>query len=85
VGIFEILDYHDDRSFPNMVVTLEHFRDGIDLYRRKNWDDAIRAFNESLTACPGDFLSKMYVERCEHLKAAPPSDDWDGVWVMQSK
>ena len=33
----------------------------------------------------GIYLSKMYIERCAELKAAPPKGDWDGVWVFTSK
>jgi hypothetical protein len=27
----------------------------------------------------------MYLERCEELVAAPPPQDWDGVYVMTHK
>ena len=32
-----------------------------------------------------DKSAKLYIERCDHFIANPPGDDWDGVWVMESK
>ncbi len=84
VGVYEILDYHTDETFPNVMEVLNHFKDGLGKYRKGNWDAAIKAFREALKLNPEDYVSKMYVERCEHLKANPPKD-WDGVWVMTSK
>jgi len=34
---------------------------------------------------PQDKLPQIYLDRCEHLKADPPGDDWTGVWVMKTK
>jgi len=54
-------------------------------YRNGTFDDAIDKFKEALSRNPSDKLSQTYIERCEHLKAEPPGDDWNGVWVMTSK
>ena len=29
--------------------------------------------------------SQIFIKRCEQMKAKPPRDDWDGVFVMKSK
>jgi len=84
VGIYELLDFHTEASFPNMRDVLGHFQDGLALYRDGSWDKAIAAFEGGLKANPKDGLSKIYVERCEFFKAEPP-DDWDGVWKMTDK
>ena len=34
---------------------------------------------------PADKAARLYVERCRHLAEHPPGDDWNGVWVMESK
>ncbi|MBM3564813.1 MAG: GAF domain-containing protein [Alphaproteobacteria bacterium] len=84
VGVHEILDYHTDQSFPNVMDCINQFRAGIQHYRAGDWDRAIGGFREALKANPGDELSNIYIERCEHLKAEPP-EKWDGVYVMKSK
>jgi len=85
VAVYEILDYHTEDSFPNLMDALNHFKDGIAKYRAGKWDAAIRAFKETLHANPGDQLSEAYIERCQHLKDKPPEGEWDGVWVMAEK
>lgn len=85
VSVFEILDYHAEESFPNIMEVLDTFRYGLRCYRERRWDEGIRAFQEALILNPGDFLSNMYLSRCEQLKSSPPPDDWNGVWVMETK
>ena len=85
VGIYELLEYHSEESFPNMMEVLGLFKHGLTQYRAGKWDGAIAAFRGSSALNPGDSLAKIYIERCEHLKASPPEGEWDGVWVMKEK
>jgi len=84
VAVHEVLDYHTDDTFPNLMDVVNDFREGIASYRRGAWDAAIGSFQRCLHAHPGDALSAIYVERCERLRADPPAN-WDGIWVMTSK
>lgn len=84
VGIHEVLDYHTDDTFPNLLEVVNYFNEGRKNYRSGNWDQAIKNFRQALKLNTQDHLSKTYIERCEVLKKdAPP--DWDGVWKMTSK
>jgi len=47
VGVYEVLDYHSDESFPNMMDVVNHFREGRKHYRAANWGGAIRAFRNA--------------------------------------
>ena len=85
VGVFEILDYHTEETFPNIMEALNQFRGGIDLYREAKWDPAAKAFKDALALNPADKLCETYIERCAILKMNPPKGEWDGVWVMTSK
>jgi adenylate cyclase len=85
VGIHEVLEYHTEESFPNMMEVLGLFKHGLTQYRAGKWDGAIAAFKGSAALNPGDYIPKMYIERCEHLKAEPPPGEWDGVWVLKEK
>ena len=85
VGVFEVLDYYTEDSFPNVADFIGHYRNGILAYRRQNWDKAADAFNQALRVRCTDKLCQLYVERSQDYKANPPGDDWDGVWVLKSK
>jgi adenylate cyclase len=85
VGVFECLDYHNDQSFPNLMDVLGSFNEGVKVYRNQEWDRAIGYFNDALKANPSDKLGQTYIERCELMKANPPGDEWDGVWIMTEK
>ena len=84
VAIHEVLDYHTNETFPNLMDVVNDFRDGINSYRRGAWDTAIGSFQRCLHAHPGDTLSAIYIDRCEALRTNPP-ETWDGIWVMTSK
>ncbi len=85
VGVYEVLDYHSDETFPNLMDVVNYFNEGMKKYRAGEWDAAVDKFKEALARNPSDRLSQTYIERCNHLKESPPGDDWNGVWVMTSK
>lgn len=85
VLIHEVLDYHDETTFPNMMEALNGFKYGIQQYREQKWDRAIDAFKGVLDLNPADALPSIYIDRCNIMKEDPPAEDWDGVWVMTSK
>ena len=84
VRVYEVLDYHTDASFPNLMDGVNHFAEGRKHYHGGNWDKAVQSFTEVLKANPNDQLSNTYIERCKTMKAEDPKD-WNGVWVMKSK
>ena len=85
VRVFEILDYHDAQTFPNLTDVVNQFNDGIIQYRSTNFDKAIERFERCLALNPGDKLSQTYIDRCQILAANPPPADWNAVWVMKEK
>jgi len=84
VGVYEVLDYHTDETYPNLMDNVNYFNEAVKQYRKGDWDKAVTKFQEAIKANPSDKLAETYIERCEHLKAKPPKD-WNGVWVMKSK
>ena len=85
VGVVEVLDYHTDETYPNLMDNVNYFNEAVKQYRGANWDKAIINFEEAMKANPSDKLAQTYIDRCELLKAEPPDGEWDGVWVMTSK
>ena len=77
----------DGAASQNSNITLlphRFFNEGRGLFKSGQWDFAIKSFQECLKCNPHDKLSETYIERCQIMKKANPSD-WDGVWVMTSK
>jgi adenylate cyclase len=85
IGVYEVLDYHTEETFPHLRETVNQFQGGLAQYRKGDFDRAIQGFQEALKLHPGDKLSQTYIDRCHHLQAHPPEGKWDGVWVMKSK
>ena len=85
VGIYEVLDYHTEESFPNLQEALGCFKAGLAYYRKADWVRAGASFREAIALNAEDKLPQIYFERCEYLRENPPSEPWDGVWVMKSK
>ena len=85
VAVYEVLDFHTEETFPNLMEVVNHFKDGLRHYRKMNWDKAVNAFRDALRLNQHDRLSQVYIERCELLRKDSPGPDWDGVWVMRSK
>lgn len=85
VGVFEVLDHLDPSDHPRLDEGLVVFRQGLELYRLRDWQRAAAAFQEALQTNPKDGVSRLYNDRCQYFDAYPPADDWDGVWVMKDK
>jgi len=85
VGVYEVLDFHDDESYPNLVEALGLFNDGYRSWNEGKWDQATKLFNSVKKINPDDKAAQLYIDRCAHMKKNPPKGNWDGVWVMTSK
>ncbi len=84
VGVHEVLDYHNDKTFPNLMDVVNHFNEGRKKYKIGDFTSSISSFQECLRVNSNDLLSKTYIERCEQLIKEKPIN-WDGIWVMKSK
>ena len=85
VGVYEVLDFHDDKSYPNLVEALGVFNDGYRSWNEAKWDQAIKLFKDVKKINPNDKSAQLYLDRCDHMKKNPPKGEWDGVWVMTTK
>ena len=64
---------------------LDLFAEGRKRYKLMAFEDARKYFGQALKIDPNDGPSKVYFARCKHYITNPPPEDWDGVFVMQSK
>ncbi len=85
VKVFELIGRANEPLAEDTRKLVEYYQEGIDAYRHKKWEEAIRKFEQALTFSHNDEPSKMYIQRCREFIASPPPDDWDGSYHMTTK
>lgn len=62
------------------------YREALELYRARRWDEAIAGFERAREAFGGeDPPSAVMIERCRAFAAEPPAADWDGSSARTTK
>jgi adenylate cyclase len=79
VALFQVIS--DSELMP--PAAMEAFRAGRARYAQRDFSGAITAFESVLRDAPNDTPSVLLRERCQELIAAPPPNDWDGVWEVR--
>ena len=79
VTLYEILDYHDEASFPHLESVLAAYDKGLAHYRAQEWAEGAAHFAEALSGNPNDRPTQIFLDRCWTLKARPPREAWAGV------
>ncbi|MDA8427522.1 MAG: hypothetical protein M0Z80_15455 [Treponema sp.] len=64
---------------------LELFAQGRRLYKLMQFQEAGKFFGEALKIDGRDGPSSVYYRRCAHYAQNPPPEDWDGVFVFETK
>jgi adenylate cyclase len=60
---------------------LATFAEALALYRRRRFEQALGLF----LSLPGDPPSRVFAERCRTLLHQPPSSEWEGIFVLDTK
>jgi adenylate cyclase len=84
VKIYELLARRAEVSAEQRGLT-EEFNSALAEYKKRNWDQALEAFQSLLTRHPHDGPTRLYVERCQTLMENPPPLDWSGVYTLTTK
>lgn len=85
ISVFEPLDCYPDEVRINLNRTRGAYQKGISLYRKREWREAPNYFEKVLACCPNDKPSQLYINRCRYYLDEPPTDDWDGVWILEKR
>lgn len=54
-------------------------------YYERRFHEAVYSYESILELRPEDFLSKMFIERCQNYKQDEPPKEWDGCYVYKEK
>lgn len=85
IEIYEVFGANDSNVIEKKEKQLPVFSEGLSLFYSKQWDEAIKKMEESLTICPEDKLPGIYIERCKSFKQREFTEDWDGSVKMDRK
>ena len=61
------------------------FAQGLNAYHKQSWQEAIKAFDESIKIHKKDGPSTYYLQLCEKCKSNPPGEMWDGLIHLETK
>ncbi len=83
-NVYEVICERDaitpgDREF------VETYEKGLDLYTKRNWDEAIAHFDKVLATHSDDKPSQILRKRCLEYKDNPPAETWKGEFVLTAK
>jgi len=84
VTVYEIMGYPQDIN-GNLRQTLDAYAQGLNAYRKQDWDRALEFFNQALSVAPDDGPSQTMLARCNKYKEDPPPEGWDGAFSMVTK
>ena len=83
--IYEILNAEDEPMFERRHQQLGRFEEAMQRYRQRDFKGARELWRAIADIDADDFLTKLYLGRCEVFLAAPPPENWDGVMQLESK
>ncbi|HOX21930.1 MAG TPA: adenylate/guanylate cyclase domain-containing protein [Elusimicrobiales bacterium] len=70
---------------PEQSRLLSAYLEGCERFGKREFAAAVKSFSAALEAVPGDKPSQFYLKNAQNYVAAPPPQDWDGVFNLTSK
>lgn len=84
IKVYELINHKEKTDAKTKEIISKH-EIAIRLYKLKEWELAIKEFNDILKIDENDYVSKLYIERCIYFSENDPGEDWDGVYKMKTK
>lgn len=94
VRIYELMgrvgDEYIRQPSSDVVAFVKDFAKAFDVYLQKDFDGALKRFETlqkdyNIFSGTNDFVTDLYIKRCQSLKGTDLPDDWDGVTRLNSK
>lgn len=84
VTVYELMSRKEESSKQQRDLR-ETFTQGLNAYYKQSWQEAIKAFNESIKIHEKDGPSTYYLHLCEKFRKNPPGEMWDGLIYLENK
>lgn len=85
VTVYTVLGERGNSVLAQNTAWLTDYEAGLRRYRQRDFATALQHFETCLKIIPDDALCLIYQHRCTALRADPPADNWNGVYVMTNK
>lgn len=79
VEVYEILDHLPEEIQQQRMLTASLIEKGIRYRIQRNWQEALRCFQQALVLSPEDALIIHHVEQCQRIETSQMPEDWDGA------
>jgi adenylate cyclase len=83
--IYSLMDGLNCENYERLKQVSELTEEAFVNYLNRDWEQAIRLFEEILELMPDDFVSNLYIARSSKLQKYPPDEAWNGVFKVRSK
>jgi adenylate cyclase len=84
VTILEPMGLSDDVSAGDKDER-DRFHAALELYKQQEFAEAVAVFEQLEDEFGERFVHQLYINRCKHFLAEPPSADWNGVYTFTTK
>ncbi|HTX17411.1 MAG TPA: CHASE2 domain-containing protein [Bacteroidota bacterium] len=85
IKVFELLGKKENGVTEQKIAAVEAYHRGLELYRHRQFTEAIEEFTKAISIDPFDSPSKLYIARSKSLFTSPPPPEWDGVFILKTK
>ncbi|SRR5579883_3476323 len=85
VAVYELVGLRSEPIPDSKQRIIEYYEKGLQFYRDRKFPMAMGAFGMVLEIDKDDKSANLHLERCQYWLKNPPTDDWDGSWVMTEK
>jgi adenylate cyclase len=84
VRLYELIE-EGSVATPRLKEGIECFHKALDLFEKREWEQAEKGFQAVKQSIPDDGPSEIYIKRCEEYGKKPPASSWDGVFNLTTK
>jgi PAS domain S-box-containing protein len=85
ISIYEVMDGEPEEVKALKFQTQSDFEQGLEYYRRREFAEAKRYFEQVLAVNFSDQAAKLYLERVHQLMEEGVPENWQGVWTFDQK
>jgi adenylate cyclase len=85
VNIYELIDKRDTPLPADTEAFLELYAKARSAYTAMHFEQALQLFEQAQQMRPDDKAVTVHLSRARQYLVQPPSEDWDGVYIMTTK